>query len=68
MGEPDDPQGYIRLQADDLRIYVSQEVWEKRKPGQSKLLVAVAGYGRFWLHLDAPVARPARDGEVDARQ
>ena len=59
MGEPDDSQQYVRLQAGDLRIYVSQEVWDKRKPGRSKLLVAVAGYGRFWLHLDAPGAPPA---------
>ena len=59
MGEPDDSQQYVRLQAGDLRIYVSQEVWDKRKPGLSKLLVAVAGYGRFWLHLDAPGAPPA---------
>ena len=66
MGEPDDSQQHVRLQVDDLLIYVSQEVWDRCKPGQSKLLVAVAGYGRFWLHLDAPGAPPARDGEVDA--
>jgi len=30
---------------------VSREIWDSLKPQQSKLLVAVLGYGRFWLYL-----------------
>jgi len=52
MGEPEDPQQFVLLQADDLHIYVSRDIWDKLKPTQSKLLVAVAGYGRFWLYLE----------------
>lgn len=61
MGEPDKSEKFVRLQADDLRIYVSREVWDKRKPGQSKLLVAVAGYGRFWLYLEPPPSAARED-------
>jgi len=54
MGEPDHPEQFVRLQADDLLVYVSRDIWGKLKPRQSKLLVAVAGYGRFWLYLEPP--------------
>jgi hypothetical protein len=54
MGAPDDLQQFVLLQADDLRIYVSRDIWDRLKPKQSKLLVAVAGYGRFWLYLEPP--------------
>jgi len=52
MGAPDDLQKFVFLQAADLSIYVSRDIWDKLKPTQSKLLVAVAGYGRFWLYLE----------------
>jgi hypothetical protein len=52
MGEPDSLEGFIHLRADDLSIYVAQEIWDELKPGQSKLLLAVSGYGRFWLYLE----------------
>jgi hypothetical protein len=51
MGAPDQPDDFVRLQAGDLTIYLARDIWEQLKPGQSKLLVAVSGYGRFWLHL-----------------
>jgi hypothetical protein len=52
MGEPDTQEGFIHLRADDLSIYLSQGILDELKPGQSKLLVAVPGYGRFWLYLE----------------
>lgn len=51
MGNPEHPEGFVRLRAGDLTIYVARDIWEQLKPGQSKLLLGVAGYGRFWLHL-----------------
>jgi len=54
MGEPDSLEGFIHLQADDLSIYLSQGIWDELKPAQSKLLVAVSSYGRFWLYLEKP--------------
>ena len=52
MAEPDDPAVYVRLAVDDLVLFVSPEIWDGVEPGQSRLLVAVSGYGRFWLHLE----------------
>jgi hypothetical protein len=54
MGEPEDPAAFVRLEAGDLAVYVSREVRDSLQPGQSKLLVAVCGFGRFWLHLREP--------------
>ena len=51
MGAPDHPDDYVCLQAEDLTIYVARDIWEKIRPGQSRLLLGVSGYGRFWLHL-----------------
>jgi hypothetical protein len=51
MGEPADVAAFVRLEAGDLVVYVSKEIWEGLVPGQSKLLVAVSGFGRFWLQV-----------------
>lgn len=58
MGEPDNDKDFVRLIAGDLAIYVSRQIWDALKPGQSKLIIAVAGYGRFWLHLEPPLPIP----------
>lgn len=52
MAVPENPEDFVRLQAKDVSIYVSLEVWKALKPKQSKFLVGVAGYGRFWVHLE----------------
>ena len=52
MAEPDNPRHFVCLEASDLTVFVSTEIWDSLKPGQPKLLVAVPGYGRFWLHLE----------------
>jgi len=57
MGAPDQPEDFVPLEVDDLVIYLSREIWDSLKPDQSRLLVAVSGYGRFWLYLS-----PASDG------
>jgi len=51
MGAPEHPEDFVCLQAEDLTIHLAKEIWEQLKPGQSKLLLGVSGYGRFWLHL-----------------
>ena len=53
MGKPDHPEDFVRLLAGDQIIYVSRAIQEQIKPGQQKLLLAVPGYGRFWLHLSS---------------
>jgi len=57
MGEPDNPDNFVGLEADDLTIYISREIWDGLKPGQSKLLVAVSGYGRFWVYLESAASQ-----------
>ena len=51
MGAPGQPDDFVRLQAGDLTIYLARDIWAQLKPRQSKLLLGVSGYGRFWLHL-----------------
>jgi len=51
MGAPDHPEDFVRLQAEDLTIYLARDIYERLRPGQSKLLLGVSGYGRFWLGL-----------------
>lgn len=51
MEAPGRPDDFVRLQADDVTVYVSNEVWSSLKPGQAKLLVGISGYGRFWVHF-----------------
>lgn len=63
MGEPDNREPFVGLQADDLYIYVSREIWDQLKPRQSKLLVAVAGYGRYWLYLEPPPSVAREEGQ-----
>ena len=52
MGEPENPGEFVKLEADDLKFFVARGTWEGLKPRQSKLLIAVPGYGRFWLYLE----------------
>ncbi len=51
MGAPEHVEEFECLQAGDLVIYLARHIIEKLRPGQSKLLVALAGYGRFWMYL-----------------
>jgi hypothetical protein len=51
MGAPEHVEEFERLQAGDLVVYLARHIVEKLRPGQSKLLVALAGYGRFWMYL-----------------
>jgi hypothetical protein len=51
MGAPEHEEEYERLRADDLVIYLAKHIIEKLHPEQRRLLVAVAGYGRFWMYL-----------------
>ena len=56
MGEPEDREKFVPLEADGLTIYVSREIMDGLKPHQSKILVAVSGFGRFWIHLQGTAA------------
>lgn len=51
MGEPEDPSQFVRLQADDLTIFVARPLLEKLELGASQMAFYLAGYGRFWLAL-----------------
>ena len=62
MGEPESSERFVRLEADDLTIHISSELWDALKTNQSKLLVAIPGYGRFWLHIEATGDQGNRTG------
>jgi hypothetical protein len=51
MGVPDDPDEFVQFEADDLTIYVAQELVEKLEPGEQQMFFYVGSYGRFWLSL-----------------
>ena len=44
------------LEADDLALYLASDIWRNIDPGQQKLLVAVSGFGRFWVYIVPPPA------------
>jgi hypothetical protein len=51
---PDDTGGFILFEADDIQIYVAQDLLEKLEPGTRKLPFYIDGYGRFWLTFAEP--------------
>jgi len=51
MGAPDHPNEFLRLESEDLTIYLARDIWNSLQPEQVRFLVAVCGYGRFWLEL-----------------
>jgi len=59
MGAPEHPDEFQRLEAEDLIIYLSRDIWTSLKPDQTRLLVAVGGYGRFWLQVPGGAASGA---------
>jgi hypothetical protein len=36
---------------DTIAVYLTRNIWEGLAPGTEKLLVAVQGYGRFWIRF-----------------
>jgi hypothetical protein len=51
MGAPDHPNEFVRVVAEDLTLFLSRDVLSSLKPRQTRFLVAVGGYGRFWIEL-----------------
>lgn len=54
MGKPDNPEDYVRFDADEVTVYISREFLNKQKPGTQRLGFHIDGYGRFWLSLKEP--------------
>lgn len=56
-GKPEQPEAFVHW-VDQARperpidIYVSREIWDTLAPDDDKLLVAIEGYGRFWIKLE----------------
>jgi hypothetical protein len=49
MGEPPQGEPYVRLQAEDLELYLAPDFWNGRDQRTGRILVAIPGYGRFWI-------------------
>ena len=54
MGAPDDPEGFVQFQADDLTIYVARDLLQKLEPGAEEQPFYLGSYGRFWMVLAEP--------------
>jgi hypothetical protein len=54
MGTPDNPEEYIRFEAEDLTVYVAQALLEKLEAGATEQPFYIDGYGRYTLVFDKP--------------
>ncbi|HHS97909.1 MAG TPA: hypothetical protein ENK08_08455 [Chloroflexi bacterium] len=55
MGEPENPEEYVRFDADGVTVYVSRQLLrEKVKPGATEMPFYIDGYGRFYLRFKEP--------------
>ena len=54
MGAPDDPEGFVHFEADDLTIYVTQELLKKLEHRTRPMPFYIDRYGRFWLVFAEP--------------
>jgi hypothetical protein len=52
MGTPDNPEEYVRFEADDVTIYVARALVEKLEAGATEQPFYLDGYGRYSLILD----------------
>ena len=54
MAVPDDPEGFVQFEADDLTVYVARQLLEKLEPEARQMPVYIDRYGRFSLVLSGP--------------
>ena len=45
MGVPENPEGFTRFDADDLTIYVAEELLQELEPGARQTPFYIDGYG-----------------------
>jgi len=64
MGVPDNPEEYVRFDADGVTVYVSRRLLqEKVKPGATEMPFYIDGYGRFYLRFKEPWKPEALSGK-----
>ena len=54
MGTPDDPEGFVRFEADGLTVHVARELLERLEPGAQQVPFYIDGYGQYALVLAEP--------------
>lgn len=60
MGEPENPEEFVRSQAGEITVYISKRLLQERlKPGTRQMFFYIDGYGRHTLTFDPPY-----DGKV----
>jgi len=52
MGKPENQDHFGLIQCDDIELYVAPDIWQHIRPETEKFLIAIEGYGRFWLWFD----------------
>jgi len=51
MGKPENADLFGVIQCDDIEVYMAPEIWHRIGPETERILLAIEGYGRFWLCL-----------------
>lgn len=54
MGRPDNLEEFVRFDAGDVTVYVSQELLNRQKPDTRRVRFYIDGYGGFQLKLAEP--------------
>lgn len=52
MGAPKELAGFGRIDCEDIEVYLAPDIWRRLELQATRLLVAIEGYGRFWLHIE----------------
>jgi len=61
MGKPDNLERYGLIRCDDIEVYVAPDIWQRIEPQTEKILIAIEGYGRFWLWLANKTSRRSNE-------
>lgn len=51
MGRPDNLEEFVRLDADDVTVFVRRELLDRHGRETRRLRFYIDGYGSFWLKL-----------------
>lgn len=63
MGRPDDLDRFGLIQCDHIEVYVAPDIWQRIGLQTEKILIAIEGYGRFWLWLSNDTSRQGEKNE-----
>ena len=51
MGKTENEDGFGLVDCGGIQVWVAPDIWQRIGPATEKMLIAIEGYGRFWLYL-----------------